>query len=215
MREIRTSSSMRAWRKRTVGKTRRDGPRESGPPQQAPTSPSGTAPPRRLYLLHALGQAAHPEPLGSGPEERTVDFDGDGLSPGEAATPAASQPHESCASRGGCGTGQSTGGGEARPGRSQAAQARCSRRAPLSRCRSFPLRAALVKQECQWWPVDRGGGRGRGGPATGAGEVGVARGFPAGLAGGVFRDADAGEAGGRAISDVRRRACGLRGSQLL
>src|ERR1035437_9653106 len=50
MREIRTSSSMRAWRKRTVGTTRRDRHRESGSSQQAPSNPSGTAPPRRLYI---------------------------------------------------------------------------------------------------------------------------------------------------------------------
>ena len=73
--------------------------------------------------------------------------------------------------------------------------------APPRTMMQFLWRAALAKQECQWWPVDRGGGRGRGGPATGAGEVGVARGFPAGLAGSVFIDADAGEARGRAISE--------------
>src|SRR5450756_1399591 len=50
MRAIRTSSSMRAWRKRTVGTTRRDRHRESGSSQQAPSNPSGTAPPRRLYI---------------------------------------------------------------------------------------------------------------------------------------------------------------------
>jgi hypothetical protein len=50
MREIRTSSSMRAWRKRIVGTTRRARHRESGSSQQVPPNPSDTAPPRRLYI---------------------------------------------------------------------------------------------------------------------------------------------------------------------
>ncbi len=50
MREIRTSSSMRAWGKRIVGTTRRDRHRASGSSQQAPPNPSDTALPRRLYI---------------------------------------------------------------------------------------------------------------------------------------------------------------------
>ena len=50
MREIRMSSSMRAWRKPIVGTTRRDRHRESGSSQQAPPNPSDTALPRRLYI---------------------------------------------------------------------------------------------------------------------------------------------------------------------
>jgi hypothetical protein len=65
-------------------------------------------------------------------------------------------------------------------------------------------------EECQRWAVDEAGGRGRGGPATGAGEVSAARGLSAGLAGGVERNAAAGEAGGGALRHVRRREARLR-----
>ena len=73
---------------------------------------------------------------------------------------------------------------------------------------------AGLKGTCQGWAVDGAGGRGGGGAATSAGEVGAARSLPAGLAGGVAYDADASEAGGGALPHLRRPEVWLRRSHV-